>query len=422
LACLLALPAGALAQATRTWVSGNSGNDANPCSSTAPCKTFAGAISKTAAGGEINVLDSGGYGAVTITKSITISATGATGGVLVSGTNGIVVAAGDSDTVTLRGLDIDGVLTGLSGVKVTHAKDVRLEDDEIYGFNTTGAAVDFQPTAPTPGSGITPTLSIENTLIHDNTGPAVRVVPPAGTSVRAVVTNSTIENNGCGLVVGLAVATFDTAGCGTDRTVTSGGTAEIDSTNSSISNNTGVGLLADGATSTQAFTGDTIFGNGVGLSALNGGRLISIGANTVFGNTANGAPTSTESTGGSGATGPAGPQGARGQAGEVELVTCKTVTVTTTKKVHGKKKKVKRHVQKCVGKLVSGKVKFTVTGKLVKATLSRNGRIYASGDLVAERGGTAGALTLRRRLTRGRYTLTMSRGGKVLSRATVRND
>ena len=66
------------AQATRTWVSGV-GDDANPCSRTAPCKTFAGAISKTAAGGEINVLDPGGFGAVTITKSITISSRGLRG-------------------------------------------------------------------------------------------------------------------------------------------------------------------------------------------------------------------------------------------------------------------------------------------------------------------------------------------------------
>jgi hypothetical protein len=65
------LSSAAQAQATRTWVSGV-GDDANPCSRTAPCKTFAGAISKTAPRGEINALDPGGFGAVTITKAITI--------------------------------------------------------------------------------------------------------------------------------------------------------------------------------------------------------------------------------------------------------------------------------------------------------------------------------------------------------------
>ena len=89
---LLAVPQLASAQATRTWVSGV-GDDANPCSRTAPCKTFAGAISKTATNGEINCIDPGGFGAVTITKSIQIDCRGVLAGVLVSGTNGIIVNA-----------------------------------------------------------------------------------------------------------------------------------------------------------------------------------------------------------------------------------------------------------------------------------------------------------------------------------------
>src|SRR6202051_5247847 len=99
-------------QATRTWVSGV-GDDVNPCSRTAPCKTFAGAISKTATGGEINVLDPGGFGAVTITKAITISSESFEGGVLVSGTNGIVVVAGPNDDVVLRGLVLEVLCTGI---------------------------------------------------------------------------------------------------------------------------------------------------------------------------------------------------------------------------------------------------------------------------------------------------------------------
>src|SRR5580693_9720 len=74
-ACLSLVAPSASAQAPRTWVSGV-GDDANPCSRTAPCKTFAGAISKTVAGGEISVLDPGGYGALTITKAITIDGGG----------------------------------------------------------------------------------------------------------------------------------------------------------------------------------------------------------------------------------------------------------------------------------------------------------------------------------------------------------
>ena len=105
------------AQASRTWVSGV-GDDANPCSRTAPCKTFAGAISKTAAGGEIDALDPAGYGALTITKAITIDGGGGqVASVLVSGTNGIVVQAGPSDQVILRNLRFNGIGTGINGIR-----------------------------------------------------------------------------------------------------------------------------------------------------------------------------------------------------------------------------------------------------------------------------------------------------------------
>src|SRR5712692_7607160 len=120
----------AYAQATRTWVSGV-GDDANPCSRTAPCKTFAGAISKTATLGEIDVLDPGGFGAVTITKSITIDGGGFIAGVLVSGTNAIIVNISGAK-VTLRNLDIDGLTTGLSGILVLNAAAVRVENCKIY--------------------------------------------------------------------------------------------------------------------------------------------------------------------------------------------------------------------------------------------------------------------------------------------------
>jgi hypothetical protein len=100
------------AQATRTWVSGV-GDDVNPCSRTAPCKTFAGAISKTAPGGEINCLDPGGFGAVTITKAITIDCLHTEGGVLAAGTNGVNVHGAAGDRIVLRGLDINGAGSGL---------------------------------------------------------------------------------------------------------------------------------------------------------------------------------------------------------------------------------------------------------------------------------------------------------------------
>src|ERR1700742_4463946 len=127
LACagvLLAMVASpAWAQATRTWVSGL-GDDVNPCSRTAPCKTFAGAISKTAAAGEINCIDAGGYGALTITKSITVKCDNTEAGVLVSGTNGFVIAAAATDRVVITGLDFEGLgptALSLNGIKVNSA-------------------------------------------------------------------------------------------------------------------------------------------------------------------------------------------------------------------------------------------------------------------------------------------------------------
>jgi hypothetical protein len=145
---MMVLAAGsAYAQATRTWVSGV-GDDANPCSRTAPCKTFAGAISKTAAGGEIDALDPGGFGAVTITKAITIDGGGNHASVLVAGTNGINVAAGVGDTVILRNLGITGVglsaapaNPGLIGIRYTAGSRLVVEKCTIEGFSQNGIDV-----------------------------------------------------------------------------------------------------------------------------------------------------------------------------------------------------------------------------------------------------------------------------------------
>jgi hypothetical protein len=146
---------GAQAQATRTWVSGV-GDDVNPCSRTAPCKTFAGAISKTAASGEINVLDPGGFGAVTITKSISIIAEGNTAGIVASGSNGIVINGNANTRVHLEGLDIEGVgesaLPGQNGVRILNAGTVILKNVNIRGFRPLSAGigngVDVQSLSP----------------------------------------------------------------------------------------------------------------------------------------------------------------------------------------------------------------------------------------------------------------------------------
>ena len=121
----------AQAQAVRTWVSGV-GDDANPCSLTAPCKTFAGAISKTSAGGEISVLTSGGFGSVTITKALSIVAVGADGSILGLGHERDRDQCGhQQDAISLYGLKIEGSNTGLNGIRILQAGSVYVSNTII---------------------------------------------------------------------------------------------------------------------------------------------------------------------------------------------------------------------------------------------------------------------------------------------------
>jgi len=134
----LAICSIANAQATRTWVSGV-GDDANPCSRTAPCKTYAGAISKTAAGGEISTLDPGGFGALTVTKAITVNGDGTLAGILNAGVSGIIVNAGANDVVYIRNLSINGAGTGLNGIRWIAGKALHVENCNIYGQGNNSA-------------------------------------------------------------------------------------------------------------------------------------------------------------------------------------------------------------------------------------------------------------------------------------------
>jgi hypothetical protein len=174
--CILLGSSLAFAQATRTWVSGV-GDDANPCSRTAPCKTFAGAISKTAAKGEISVLDPGGYGTVTITKSITISGVGENASILGSLTNGINVQAGPTDVVTLHNLQINGAGTGLIGIRFISGASLVIEDVRVFGFNTgiqteagktTINQSEFSNNRTIAVHAMGGTLTVENSMVTSN--------------------------------------------------------------------------------------------------------------------------------------------------------------------------------------------------------------------------------------------------------------
>jgi hypothetical protein len=181
---MLLFASGASAQATRTWVSGV-GDDANPCSRTAPCKTFAGAISKTAAFGEINVLDPGGFGAVTITKSIRIISDHIEAGVLVSGTDGIVVNVASTDNVELDGLDIEGLGSGLNGVNIVGGGTVIIRRTSINNFTLNGVNL---------AGSVNAKVLIQNSFISNNAG-GVNVQGISGVINNAVIDSTTIDNH-----------------------------------------------------------------------------------------------------------------------------------------------------------------------------------------------------------------------------------
>jgi len=279
--CLVPLLASApaSAQATRTWVSGV-GDDVNPCSRTAPCKTFAGAISKTAAGGIINTLDPGGFGAVTITKSITISATrGGFAGVLASGgVNGINVAAGVNDKIVLNGLDIEGSSSnmaspGLNGVRVTQAGSVRIQDCDIYQFSNAG--VSFVPTN-NPSK-----LVISNSRIYDNyAGTGVGVQPSGSGLAKVTIKRTDIDNNTNGVAVNGASNL-------TNMTIL----------RSQISNNSSLGVFATGGLALIRIGDNDILGNSNSLRALDAvsptSGIYSWGDNHIGGNGNEPAPTGT---------------------------------------------------------------------------------------------------------------------------------
>src|SRR2546421_3834118 len=181
----LALPSPAFGQLTRTFVSGV-GDDLNPCSRTAPCKTFAGAILKTVAGGEIDALDPGGFGPVIIRKSITIDGTGVMAGILAVSGNGIAIKSEDTTnliSVRLRGLSINGEGSGLNGINVEAAKQVVIEDCVIDGFLGSGISV---------AAGI---VFVKNTAIRNN-----KVGVSAARSAQVGLTDVEIVFNGIDLI------------------------------------------------------------------------------------------------------------------------------------------------------------------------------------------------------------------------------
>jgi hypothetical protein len=292
IAALTAVPS-AFAEATRTWVSGV-GDDANPCSRTAPCKTFAGAISKTAAGGEINCLDPGGFGVVTITKSITIDCDGTFGSILACSANGVILN-GANIVVKLRALAINGcnltITPGINGIRVLSAKSLRLEEVHIYGFGQRG--ISWESVTPVGK------LFVNNSYIHDNNAAGVRWIGSTVNALggRVTIVNSMLSGNSNGLVidgnsntanVSSAVVKdttiADNAGNGIEATVN----AKVQVVSSELTGNGGIGISAN-TNAIVRVDDSTISFNGTGISVAGGAQVLSHQNNTLQDNTTNGA-------------------------------------------------------------------------------------------------------------------------------------
>jgi len=260
-------PSAASAQATRTWVSGV-GDDLNPCSRTAPCKTFAGAISKTATNGEINCLDPGAFGAVTIGKAISIVCQYTEAGALATlGSNDITVNAPAGDAVYLSGLDLQGANTGLNGVRFIGGKSLTIENSIIRNFGAVnGQGVLFAPTG-------TSSLLISNTSIVSNgsaaTGGGVLIAPTGAGVATAVLTNVRVNNNaGVGILIN--------------------GASTVMIANTTVAHNANFGIRTASGSPTVRVGTSVITGNGTGVSVA-AGTIESYCTNQLNGNSGDGA-------------------------------------------------------------------------------------------------------------------------------------
>ncbi|HEX8102383.1 MAG TPA: right-handed parallel beta-helix repeat-containing protein [Solirubrobacteraceae bacterium] len=268
---LVALPATASAQATRTWVSGV-GDDANPCSRTAPCKTWAGAQPKTATGGEINAIDTGGFGTITITKSLTLDGNGTQATTTACGTQGVLVNAPTNAKVALRDFRINGCRDsanpGLNGVRVLSAGVVRIDNLRVYGFSNAGFALE--------PSHLKARVMIQDTSIHDNGAYGIFARPSTGGNLRTSVVNTSIDDNGNGILSSSAygpskVRVFDSV-----------------ISESAQSTFVGFGLWSAGADSSVRVGDSRIVGNLKGLHQSDSGTMLSYGGNIVDDNNVDG--------------------------------------------------------------------------------------------------------------------------------------
>jgi hypothetical protein len=267
----------------RTYVSGT-GNDNNSCSATAPCRTFARALTLTQAGGEIYVLSSADYGPVTINKSVSITSEGAIAGILTSSGTAITISAGANDVVNLRGLDVDGGGTGSVGIQFTSGQALNIQKTTVRGFATTG--INFAPTA-------TSALYVGDSTLTNNRSNGLLITAGGSSTVNGALNRVTATANGVGIFVNGANArvTMTDMVTGSNNYGVGASASAVMVRNSTVSNNA-VGIAADQNAIVRVGQ-TTITSNGVGWQGTNGGQVQTYANNNVSGNTTDGTAGST---------------------------------------------------------------------------------------------------------------------------------
>ena len=285
----------AQAQAIRTFVASN-GNDAAVCSRAAPCRTFAGAVAKTAAGGTVSCVDASDYGAVTIAKSLSIVCDNTQAGITTA-TTGVNVATAATDTVTVSGLDIEGAGTGVNGISLTSGGTLHVHNVRIRGFRGGGAnrsfGINFVPTAAAK-------LYVSDSVITDSGfgfGGAGIWVASSGPVISASVWRSTVDNNLIGMrVFGTPTLVNVTAADSTFNGNSTGiqlGNATMMLHNVVVANNS-IGISNVNPGGTLRIGNSVVTGNGTGLQTGFGAFFTSYKNNEIRGNTTDGTPLPSE--------------------------------------------------------------------------------------------------------------------------------
>jgi len=283
---ILAIPLLIRAETNRTWVSGVGDDASSSCSRTAPCKTFQGALAQTSTGGEINCVDSGSFGPVTINKSVTIDGAGCSASMIAAGTNGIsinITAAGDlAKTVRLRGLSINGKSTGTNGIRVVAALRVFIEEIVIDGFQNHGLQVEASAV----------TVFVKDTTIRNVSKSGINVEPSGNSPSAALwIERASLLNSFNGLFVGKgAHATIRDSDIIFHKNGAVAEKGELTMVNCLLTENTTAVNARNESTIRLSFV--TVINNESGLVSDNKGKIISFKNNVVHGNGTDGAPTS----------------------------------------------------------------------------------------------------------------------------------